>query len=411
MQKPLVWSLQARTLRQMTEAVDREQHKVESRVLIVTSPEILDWNSSCTTSADNCVQFCCWRFGSVADRALRVSRFTGDLAAPIREWLKLLDGKDYFQSALRELQISPGQDRMTLPFQLMAIVNRADFAQVKNGKLSGAEIRLIYGGTKADDWLRLIIEFVLPEMDKTAFQEYLQSWWNLQELATGAPDFAYQKALQSLLAKFTAQSEHVRIRANGKLQENNWRFAQFAVGAKGIAPIDLDSQYDVSPGQCLSNGKLFELVRDNEAAILAGESVTDSKLFVRFAEIQKLNEQALGFAPAVSSSTQADDLRFIVSMNSCTGCHHQDAPTVDRTHQVGLRRNKGESELSPFLRGGTFNGPQLAGCAPKKQREFSDLKRRHLFVRTVLFELKPSDSDSVWNEKLAKTGLMAFQPH
>jgi hypothetical protein len=130
--------------------------------------------------------------------------------------------------------------------------------------------------------------------------------------------------------------------------------------------------------------------------------------------------------------SRLDDVRFSLSLNSCTACHLSETRTASL--QIGPRSKGHASQLSGFLTGqpdckmsdspsgrkdtsdpipycpvSTHNSPDPPGnCAGVTiaPRKFNDLLRRHMYLYTVQHMSKDATKDE-WTAALAK--FIAYQ--
>jgi len=174
-------------------------------------------------------------FQAIFPRAARIANAPSD--AWLKQWYASeADPKagDPSLSFQRDLGKWHGNSLKDAPFQTLAIVNRMDLAEWKQGNWTGAEVRFAYGLLPSEGQpdpppqFTLILEFVLPPFDWTGFQDLAREWKSL----SSTPDSQLVSRLQSVLAKSRfEQSTSARLRVN-YLQAEKWRVAQWDVSPK-----------------------------------------------------------------------------------------------------------------------------------------------------------------------------------
>jgi len=351
------------------------------------------------------------------------------------------------------------------PVRLLAVVNRIDLAQCwkarcqaegEDGDMRGAEIRFEYAAydNARQDYLRLIVEFVLPCLNSAgkastdldpanfSFAQLAQDWQNLSDLHSdwSKPNRDYQKHLEQVLAKWIPKAKKVRVRAAGEAPASGpWGLREYAFqAAGGLLPLGyLEKEVWPSFLQCVSAGsRLGRFVRTDAQGNPSGATAQmiqqsrydipmTSMVGVRTARIEGAGVHALTLAGDQQlSGKDLEGVRQSLSINSCRGCHGPETET--QFVQLGQRSEGETSSLSGFLTGNpdpSDNGKCLPGggpgivqycgtpavlatdCNPVSPRapRFNDLLRRRLYLDTVLHPASAPGSDD-WCEALMKYG-------
>ena len=390
-----------------------------------------------------------WSFAGVIRRAFQVGQVPQGTAeaglvkamqATLSDEFSLAG--DQFNSAWNSTALEAA------PVHLLAIVNRLDLAHIDQTGVYGAEVRFVYEALHKDvatDFLKLIVEFVLPAITQKDSQTIAQSWMALENLSMdpdGSGKYPFQDALKTLVDQLTARAAKVRLRANGADSSHTWEPREFLFQNTGLVPGRLEREPHIAIGQC--QGSKLDLGKFAAAMtqpILDSEYQYDnwpspqSQPLVCFPQnddntclntIAGVDKHVLVLGKDVLSDSQRDDVRFSLSVNSCTACHGSETSTG--VFQIGPRyEGKQASQLSGFLTGAAGCGPSDApiltyctapintysspkGCqgVAKKDRSFNDLLRRHLFVYTVQ-QLDPAASWQTWRAALLP--FTAYQVH
>jgi len=356
--------------------------------------------------------------------------------------------------------LDPARPLNTIPLRLLAVVNRVDLARSGNSgcpaaMYCGAEFRFVYAGITETEsnppdpllvhpYFSLIFEFALPKLSGYDLQKLAVAWDSLAD--TSVTDTAYPGALETELAALYAQwaqglradgqlatpaDSQVRIRVNAITNEDGpWHMAQFAVSAAGIIQVPLDQQFsDSFPlNQCVSSSTAKKYKLDTILAapgrivaadynfFMPGTNCKDVTLTGDLAScratIESNDASVLTLDKGVVSPTapaSPDELRYALSINSCTGCHNLETqglgwdplqgnpphgnPYDESSHfdQIRYRETNSVSTLSRFLTGADDGEPSvsfwpvttpLAGsCVPQPpNRGFNDLLRRALYT-------------------------------
>lgn len=392
-----------------------------------------------------------WSFAGVIRRAFQVGQVPTGTAQT-----GLVMG---MQSALRHDFSTAGDDFIAAwnstdltqaPVHLLAIVNRLDKAIVDlNGcpgypteaGLDGAEVRFVYEALpyQGKDYLNLIVEFVLPCVTPDVFQRWTKCWVHLQNLSMdpdGNGKYVYQEALEKVVDQLTSwPNAKARLRAIGADSSHTWEPREFLFQPSGLVLNRLERQPNIKLPQCQnSNSDLGKFAAAHTQRILESDyqydgvpSLVCSPSCDRcVAVINNQNKRVLVLGKGVLPDDVRDNVRFALSVNSCTACHGPETG-VDIS-QIGHRPtdDSAPSPLSGFLTGycppagarnpkaGSDDGipyctvqvsstpSPLGTCAgvTEQPRSFNDLLRRDLFLYVVQ-QLDPHAPAQTWKDKLA----------
>lgn len=307
------------------------------------------------------------------------------------------------------------------PIQLLAIVNRVDLAQYdpagckadgQPGEMRGTEVRFVYAGLPSPThyhYLSMIVEFVLPCLTKADFKSLAQDWLSLISLDWTPAVAAYQHKLEDILTHETSLSRVVRLRANGEDAAHTWDTREFVFSNSGICQSNLERQPNFPVGQCQgASTALGKFATRHERGILASNyEFDDPRLLDRGDTLGPL-DAVLTLGKDAAAGVNHDNVRFALSLNSCTACHGPETHTT--FHHINQRDPDKASALSAFLTGSpdcstTGSTSLVSYCTVETSamlnqsgtckgetavsRQFNDLLRRHLFIHT-LSNLQPA---------------------
>ena len=242
--------------------------------------------------------------------------------------------------------------------QLLAIVNRIDLTRFGNGidqpPTRLGEGRFVYevrDASGASLPFTLIFEYGLPTTGGVPLQTELARWaaqWRgLGHPSLGGPStfgVDYLAALERVTGEFSAHGALRQIRTNEFLRPPTgsrvWELREFRFDAAATrlhgAPVVLtpaDSHHD-APRQ------LVDWIRRDEAAILDGKHALPGALQGAVASVPS---PSFSWAEVSGAAIRAG---FIVSFNTCNGCHAGDTGTPFQ--HIGANTAGG---LGPFLKG------------------------------------------------------------
>ena len=449
-----------RPLRPLPDRIAKTHGVVVDRALLIRDPVVLDdvdFDSDPATARGGK-----WRFGAVFARALNRARAVEHLPPASAEevqsaveafnsYLTRPDGNagtavdSLFIVAMRRFEgIWSGSGRPYIldkaPLRLLAIVNRIDLAHANRQvckepghEMQGAEIRFVYQGiivpTGSQDYLRMIVEFVMPCLSPRKLQDFGAEW---QALADGPPPNqgrGYFVALEHLLDTWTAQSPAVRIRVTGQSTQPTWVAREYPFSATGPLPSPLEQELNVAFVTCeVPGSELGRFGRTQSDAIIDSHYETPPGLQTRQTAIQPSDLAILTLLGdnRIPSDT-LDKVRHSLSVNTCRGCHSRE--TATNGLQIGKRMPHVASDLSAFLTGDKGCGrssdtSQLTfcrvnesallvktdGCAQvtAQPQSYNDLLRRHEYLDQLLHPSHKPGSDE-WQSDLAP--YAALQVH
>jgi hypothetical protein len=329
-------------------------------------------------------------------------------------------------------------------FQLLAVVNRLDFATpTKYGKWRGAELRFVYGAQmpKPDsepDKFSVIVEFVLPDLSWKDFRTLAGAWHDLRGLQ-GAAFAARLKTMLgqtwSPLAYQPASCPLVRIRTNslsgpppsiwflaqwelagGKLQQallTDEMFRQ-CTSSNGQNPYPPPCPQD-KPISCSAYRPLYDQFAARPGLTL---EVQSAELLVKtqcYSGIDPGMDGPSGVCASDPSAMPPNGLMFlarnILALQQCHNCHRAETNNTAFFQIANRMPTETKAKLSPFLDGNGHPKPSFAElnnpnsgavfpvqvtvtwpgsrgkCEPTtvmEDRHFNDLARRSLYLAAVL---------------------------
>jgi hypothetical protein len=449
--------------------------RVSEQSLMIRDPRVLD-----SAEFDSCAveeEAPCpeahgkWSFASVFRRGMAVGSKTTptavELQAAIDAWREDMEKgydtgdhsltqadisltqtvKDDFEEAWKDGDAYPASKT---PVKLLAIVNRIDTAvpdpagcagqKQPHKDMSGAEIRFEFAGVKAPgstaafDYLRFIVEFVLPcqsSTDPNDFPKLAGDWYSLADLDIGSS--AYRDRLSRVLDHWLSTAASARIRIAGASAGSNWTIREYVFQRDGrLAPENLERDLPGELATCWSaTSELGKFATKRYESILASRyQFSGPALSAREQSIEPAERRVLGLAAGTVADTELGDVRHALSINTCRGCHTTETGT-NGLH-LGQRTQGRKSQISGFLSGASANDRCEAGdsdgdtrsyCAPRivapdgcraevnaNPYQYNDLLRRHLYLDTVVNPSKAASRGSAaWYSAIA--GYATLQIH
>jgi hypothetical protein len=239
-------------------------------------------------------------------------------------------------------------ENMLQSFQLLAVVNRLDFAtwSDRTQKWSNAELRFIYGLKPVPAQaahFTLIVEFVLPDADWTTFQKQAQQWRNLSQPANAASS-VFPGALGNVIEQTGyRKSTIVRIRANCQMSGSQWGLSEWVFQSRTATtpPSFNRSHLDFQVSNSYINPELGiapTLAQERLTAythfwtdFMAKTNITaplqpDSKL-ATVAEQYAFNSDFLNPPPTLLDSPKLRSARNVIALQQCTRCHSRETNT------------------------------------------------------------------------------------
>jgi hypothetical protein len=444
-----------------TKAFDDEYAQFADRVLIIRNTAVVDDPAFRHDPTNPTAEPGNWTFPSLLAQVLKTVGYTAaagvNAAQQAAQTWTSSSAQLPASSFNRRWGLSDSQRRLgAIPLLPMAVVNRMDLARpCQTNSYCGAEFRFVYEGiTKPDDndlqnpFFTLILEFVLPPLSADQFVDAVKRWVSLNA-ATSDDDHRGRLITQLtyFMQLWATGPKQVRIRTNSRGgSAGPWTFGQFALTNQGFRAVPLDQQFTGGiDTKCVNPGSpLAKFIQDPSVQIQAlvanynfppPTCPTGGGLATCAAQFINSQQTVLTLSKniVVPAASTVDNLRYALSINSCTGCHGSETqglgPDTDGTYttdssthfdQLKYRMPNQKSQLSRFLAGGPGGEPLLppasvytvsptpavAGCGPAAQAQtYNDLLRRFLFHVFVLIKLPP-----FW-VPISTSGLAARQSH
>lgn len=289
-------------------------------------------------------------------------------------------------------------DMRFAPFKLIAIVNRLDLREgIGYGGTNAGEGRFVF--CALDDRcvpmtrFTVIFEYGVNISGCANVKAYAQKWYDLKDLAFSDPN--YNNQLQMITDVFTLANTNPRnpnrsslnqLRTNENELVIDWELREFRIGASRLLePVTVKQepaeQYNnVSPLSNSADVKIMaQWANTNEAVIMANAHIipeiepasTQPFLGARSLPGTNVNYHWDGEATGAGRITR-DQVRHIVSLNTCGGCHAGETGT-SFLHVAPPSSFGSPATLSGFLTGITVPDPARSG-APS--HSFDDLQNR-----------------------------------
>jgi len=249
--------------------------------------------------------------------------------------------------------------------RLIAIVNRLDLTKFPDNDASQPPLRLGEGrfiyeimkdGTTSEPFT-IIFEYRLPgDTTFESLKQWAKDWQQLDRFPSF--DETYRTELKNLTDQFSKHGTLNQIRTNEFLdvpqgQKHEWELREFHFDAtrriikQGAVAVTPAIEFDGSD-------KLKDFIRDNLAGIIAGKhEAVPAKLGGAVSPVATPSFSWKTFQSADSAELQRAG--FIVSFNTCSGCHAGDTGTLFQ--HIG----RNAPDLSPFLKGEITLAQKLPG--------------------------------------------------
>lgn len=287
-------------------------------------------------------------------------------------------------------------DINSLPFRLLAVVNRGDLARRSNlsSDIFGAETRLVFGLVNPGcfgESFSVIFEYGNLQSQCQATVDHQNDWRALSGLPFGS---GYNQALEQLLAPVLsagASQTAPRGSALKQLRTNEiatvfagapapalWEFRQFALTTQGLTPATIELTPDRSFNE---SNVLAQFVSDNSSLLELEQHIMPEIIDNEFTPPEGI--------PFLAASIEYDSSDFWsapvdlsidskamhkLSLNTCNGCHARETGTffvhLDPATSPGL-----SASLSGYL-----TGIELPDPRTQEPREFGELARRGEFI-------------------------------
>lgn len=408
---------------------------------------------------NDCDGFCndlLYSFGRIVEQAARSTAMSRPDTAP-KAWYDSLTAvvPDY------QDHVKPWTGDRSDQFQLLAVVNRLDFAvPTAGGMWGGAELRFVYGAQMPTvhpdpEPFSVIVEFVLPDLPWKDFRNLAGAWHDLRNMQ-GASFAAQLKILLmqpwSPVADKPSSCPLVRIRTNSLSGGGAapWFFAQWELSkgklqqtvltdeiyrqctrSDGKNPFTQQGCPQTKPASCRDYRPMYDQYVQHPTLTMAVKSTQLlAKTQCYFATFPGMDGPS-GIC-ATDQAAQPGGLmalaRNALSLQQCSNCHGSETNN-DAFFQIANRLPQDTvAKLSPFLEGPNPKPAQddlnhhrpnavftahvgvTWPCTAKPlaatvtvDRYFNDLARRSLYLAAVLV----SDSSTPPNPQLTDiiTGL------
>ncbi len=315
-------------------------HPVDStKELLIVDPAVIQGPMSKSGGA--------WHFRSVMQR---LAGDGADVDAFAKAWFELWAAEQHV-GPNKQFAVPPAPEAVGAlleawqgdGFKLLAIVNRIDLTRFKDGNLSQVERlgegRLVY--EVAGRSFTIIVEFGLPVRNGEPLGDALRRWavaWHaLGE--SGLSVGEYTQSLAGLVAEFSTGAHLNQVRTNQLMGGNlPWHLREFHLENGRMA----QAQTAQSPDPATMNAEeLRRYIDDNTSGILSGVFEVPADLV---GGISKDGDR-------VNPGAKSERARFVVSFNTCIGCHTGLETTIQPfQHIMGFSANSAAS-LSNFMKG------------------------------------------------------------
>ncbi len=334
------------------------------------------------------------------------------------------------------------------PFKLLAIVNRVDLRGNSGyGFGNPGEGRFVFCAVDASCHVirnlapfMVIFEYGIPKHSCADLKAYAQQWYNLKTLTVGSP--AYNAALQAITDQLTLANTSPskpngsainQVRTNEfalapQLPFQHWELREFNIDSathllKNVTvkqePQDTFNRISLTSNPAFVQ-VLADFVNNNSADIEANRyTIPLTSGGKNFAGGKAHTDNPVtyhwdGSAGAGPQFINSDSARFMLSINTCSGCHGGESRTGNFTHVApGITSSGVPALLSPFLTGTPafstspflVSDPAGRPTGNPRVRGFNDLERRALDLEAFV-----SSSCVVRVKAFALAQLLTFDP-
>jgi hypothetical protein len=310
------------------------------------------------------------------------------------------------------------------PFKLIAIVNRVDLRGNSGyGFSNPGEGRFVFCAVNCNDnalsVLRnpapfmVIFEYGIPKKSCAQLKAFAKEWVDLSAMTLGT--VTYNNALEKITNQFTMAntspskpngSSINQIRTNELAIGAPWELREFNVDSAThlLKNVTVKQEPQVrfnkqQPAQVPADVAIMaNFVNTNTANVEANtytiEAIEAGKPFLA-GKAHTLNPSTYHWNGSTAAGPEfitSDSARFILSLNTCSGCHGGEANTGNFMHVAPAGITGTPALLSGFLKG---NPPLSSGgfvvtdranrpVPPGKAREFNDLERRKLDLEKLV---------------------------
>jgi hypothetical protein len=411
---------------------------------------------------NDCNGFCedpFFSFGRIVGQAARSTAMSQPDTAHKAWYDSLASVVPHYQDHVKSWTGSPADQ-----FQLLAVVNRLDFAApTGNNQWGGAELRFVYGARMpiphlSPEPFSAIVEFVLPDLSWKDFRTLAGAWHDLRKLQ-GAAFAAQLKTLLgqpwSPVADEPSSCSRVRIRTNSMAGGGSapWFLAQWELSqgklqqapltdeifrqctrSDGKNPYKQQGCPQAPPASCRDYRPMYNQFAAHPGLTMGVES---SQLLAK-TQCYFAADPGMDGPSGVCATDQAAGpeglmalARNVLSLQQCSNCHGAETNN-SAFFQVANRLPKETlAQLSPFLVGGgpkpsqddlnnhrdnavftahvSVTWPGSGNCRASTvtvDRYFNDLARRGLYLAAVLV----NDSSTPPNPQLTQI-IRGFGPN
>lgn len=285
------------------------------------------------------------------------------------------------------------------PFKLVAIVNRLDLMPnpIYNAAKNGGELRFVFVVMNPQNPSvpfssgDIIFEFGVNKTG-TALVDYAKKWYALKDLAVGSPEYNSKlEAITNEIISANAEPSKPNGSNLNQLRTNEiifggWQLREFVID--GTTHLIKGTTIKQEPAGVFNNGAATELAKlkqfadGNEQKIIRNHYTIPEKLADNTPFLGAKSDYPSGgiWGNAAASNINSNQARFVLSLNTCSGCHKDEAHTQAFLHNASVPFGT-PTILSRFIRGNAaglgnntehFTENDVRGVS----RSFNDLARR-----------------------------------
>lgn len=258
--------------------------------------------------------------------------------------------------------------------QLIAIVNRIDLSRFKNNDLNEEVVKLgegrfiyqVISEQKSAEKFTIIFEYGLPPLDEElSLNENLKLWAQLWHTLSdpAISDSEYLTRLDDVVFAFSKTNTLRQIRTNEFLDDNSglWEMREFhlqdnLLEPRAVAQTPRDSLKDSGQHHILG-----EYIGNYEPEIIRGAHDMSANPDGRAILGAKSTFLPSGSQHWVAPGASKRGL-YIFELNTCNGCHKDNAQLDTPNQHIARFNNTEEAELSKFLLGEIETQVALPGC-------------------------------------------------
>jgi hypothetical protein len=376
-----------------------DERELIERSLMVTHPAVVD-NPRASGPGP-------WSFGTLMTEIANQPVTGIEPRKLVEGWLDEVKGAFKTTTLATWDQLSGSKRTMdTLPFRLLAIINRIDLRRnLVLGGTGAGELRFIYGLHSADGTpanVTVIFEFAVKRTTFNEIRAWGRQWYQLRLIDITKPDYCV--ALQQITDQYTLRGADSDSPPNRSAlaqlrvsidEGRNWRFAEFKVDERNTGRL-IQVTAKQTPELSLNGTETINrFLAAYQTEILGNRH--DTPVLFEGQEFLATNSNLSSGRPpdffwnGVKLPADLLEVRHLFSLNTCSGCHARETDT-DFFH-VGNRKKGVPAPLSKFLTGNEVADPagQKGEGTPatEKVRRFDDLKLRALDLQRLV-EIGPN---------------------